>query len=158
MLKEFSCGKFYSLYFTGTKFAGVMLEMIVGLEHIGIAVNSIDQALTLYEQLLGLKLEKTMKSSQHKIKAAFLKVGETEVELLEPLDKESPIWKFLKKRGQGIHHVAFRVENIEKMLEQLKRQGVIMIDEKPRAGIRSGKIAFLHPKSTGNVLIELCEH
>jgi methylmalonyl-CoA/ethylmalonyl-CoA epimerase len=135
-----------------------MLEMIVGLEHIGIAVNSIDQALTLYEKLLGLKPEKIMKSSKHKIRAAFLKVGATEIELLEPLDEESPIGKFLKKRGQGIHHVAFRVENIETKIEQLKRQGVIMIDEKPRAGIGGGKIAFLHPKSTGNVLIELCEH
>jgi len=135
-----------------------MLEMIVGLEHIGIAVNSIDQALTLYEKFLGLKPEKTMKSSKHKIRAAFLKVGATEIELLEPLDEESPIGKFLKKRGQGIHHVAFRVENIETKIEQLKRQGVIMIDEKPRAGLVGGRIAFLHPKSTGNVLIVLCEH
>ncbi|MDH5495486.1 MAG: VOC family protein, partial [Candidatus Bathyarchaeota archaeon] len=75
-----------------------------------------------------------------------------------PLNKESPVSKFLEKRGQGIHHVAFKVDNIEKMLEQLRDKGVVLIDEKPRTGIEGGKIAFLHPKNTGNILIELCEH
>lgn len=131
--------------------------MITGLDHIGIAVNKIDDVLPIYEQLLGLKLENLKEARQHRIKAAFLAVGETNVELIEPLDKESPVSKFLEKRGQGIHHIAFKVDNIEKMLEQLKGKGVILIDEKPRMGIEGGKIAFLHPKSTGSVLIELCE-
>ena len=131
--------------------------MIIGLDHVGIAVNKIDDVLPVYEQLLGLRLENLKEAKQHKIKTAFLVVGETSIELIEPLNKESPVSKFLEKRGQGIHHVAFKVDNIEKMLEQLKDKGVILIDEKPRIGIEGGKIAFLHPKNTGNVLIELCE-
>ena len=78
--------------------------------------------------------------------------------MIEPLEKDSAVSRFLEKRGQGIHQIAFRVDNVEKMLEQLKRQGITLIDEKPRSGLEGGKIAFLHPKSTGNVLIELCEH
>lgn len=132
-------------------------SMIIGLDHVGIAVNRMDDVLPIYQQLLGLKLEKLKDAEQHKIKAAFLAVGETSIELIESLDKESPVSKFLEKQGQGIHHIAFRVNNIEKMLEQLKAKGIVLIDEKPRTGIEGGKIAFLHPKSTGNVLIELCE-
>jgi methylmalonyl-CoA/ethylmalonyl-CoA epimerase len=130
--------------------------MIIGLDHIGITVNKIEDVLPIYEQFLGLKLEKMETSEQQKIKAALLTVGETKIELIEPLDKESPVSRFLEKRGQGIHHIAFKVDNIEKTLEQLKDKGVVLIDEKPRRGIEGGKIAFLHPKSTGNVLIELC--
>ena len=132
--------------------------MILGLDHIGIAVKKIDDVLPFYEKLLGLKLEKLKEAKQRKIKAAFLTVGETNIELIETLDKEGPVSKFLVKRGQGIHHVAFKVDNIEKMLKQLKANGVVLIDEKPRMGIEGGKIAFLHPKSTGNVLVELCEN
>lgn len=132
--------------------------MIIGLDHIGIAVNKIDDALLVYEQLLGLKLENLKEAKNHKIKAAFLAVGETSIELIEPLNKESPVSKFLEKRGQGIHHVAFKVDNIEKMLKLLKNKGATLIDEKPRIGVEGGKIAFLHPKSTGNVLVELCEN
>jgi len=131
--------------------------MIVGLDHIGIAVNKIDDALPIFEKLLGLKLEKLKEAKEHRVKAAFLAVGGTSIELIEPLGGKSSVSKFLKKRGQGIHHIAFKVENIEKMLEQLKNEGVVLIDENPRVGIEGGKIAFLHPKSTGNVLIELCE-
>jgi len=130
--------------------------MITGLNHIGIAVKKIDDVLPIYEQFLGLKLKKMETSKQHKIKVALLAVGETNIELIEPMGKESSISKFLEKRDQGIHHIAFKVDNIEKMLEQLKDKGVVLIDEKPRRGIEGGKIAFLHPKSTGNVLIELC--
>ncbi|MFP3984930.1 MAG: methylmalonyl-CoA epimerase [Candidatus Bathyarchaeia archaeon] len=132
--------------------------MIIGLDHIGIAVNKIEDALPIYQQLLGLKLKTLKESERHKIKAALIPVGETNLELLEPLDKESPVAKFLEKKGPGIHHIAFKVDNIEEMLEQLKAQGVILIDEKPRIGIEGGKIAFLHPKGAGGVLIELCEH
>ena len=134
------------------------MKMIAGLEHVGIAVNSIAAVLPLYEQLLGLKLVKSKESREQGIKAAFFSVGGTEIELIEPLEKDSAVSRFLEKRGQGIHHIAFRVDNVEKMLEQLKRQGITLIDEKPRSGLEGGKIAFLHPKSTGNVLIELYEH
>ena len=130
--------------------------MITGLDHVGIAVNKIDDVLPIYEQFLGLKLKKLESSKQHKIRVAFLAVGETNIELIEPLGKESSVSKFLEKRGQGIHHIAFKVDNIVKTLERLKDIGVISIDEKPRRGIEGGEIAFLHPKSTGNVLIELC--
>ncbi len=130
---------------------------ILELDHIGIAVKKVNDVLPIYEQLLGLKLERQKESKPHKIKAALLAVGKTHVELLEPLDNESLVAKFLEKRGQGIHHLAFKVDNIEKTLEQLKAKGVVLIDEKPRIGIEGGKIAFLHPKSTGDVLIELCE-
>ncbi len=131
--------------------------MILGLDHVGIAVKDIDDALPLYSRLLGLEVEELKESKQHKIKAAFLSAGDTRIELIEPLGKESSVWRFLEKRGQGIHHIAFKVENIEDMLEQLKRRGVVLIDEAPRIGIEGGKIAFIHPKSTGNILIELCE-
>ncbi len=132
--------------------------MIVGLEHVGIATRSITALVPLYEQILGLKLETSTESRDHGIKAAFFSVGGTKIELIEPLERDSAISKFIEKRGQGIHHIAFRVDNMEKMLEQLREQGITLIDEHPRAGLEGGKIAFLHPKSTGNVLIELCEH
>jgi len=132
--------------------------VIVGLDHIGIAVNKIDNVLPVYQQLLGLELKGVKEGKSQRVKAAIFAVGETNIELLEPLDKESPVSKFLEKRGQGMHHIALRVNNIEKMLQHLKAKGVILIDEKPRAGIEGSRIAFLHPKSTGDVLIELCEH
>ncbi len=131
--------------------------MITGLDHIGIAIKNLDSALPTFEQLLELELKHVDRSSEHGIKAAIFAVGETKIELLEPLDKESPISKFLENRGQGIHHLAFKVDNIEKALEQLKAKGVALIDQKPRIGIEGGKIAFLHPKETSNILIELCE-
>jgi len=132
-------------------------KLIIGLEHIGIAVNKIDEALQVFEKTLGLKLEKTKTFEPQKVKIAILHVGETKIELLEPTDKEAAIAKFLEKKGEGIHHIAFRVKGIEDMLQQLKEKGITLIDEKPREGAEGGKIAFLHPKSTRNVLIELCE-
>jgi len=132
-------------------------KMITGLEHIGIAVNRIDEALQVFESILGLKLEKTRTFGAQRVKIAFLEVGETKIELLEPTDKESTVAKFLEKRGEGIHHIAFKVTGIEDMLKELKDKGMILIDEEPRAGAEGGKVAFLHPKSTRNVLIELCE-
>ena len=131
--------------------------MITSLNHIGIAVYDVQKILVLYTETLGLKLERIKEGKQNRVKAALLKAGDTTVELLEPLDQESPIAKHLQKRGQGIHHLAFKVDNIEKTLEQLKNKGIIAVDEKPRTGIEGGKIAFLHPKSTAGVLIELCE-
>jgi methylmalonyl-CoA/ethylmalonyl-CoA epimerase len=131
--------------------------MITGLDHVGIAVHKIEDVLPIYQQLIGLRLEQLKEATEHGVKAAFLTAGETSIELIEPLDAGSPISKFLEKRGPGIHHLAFRVDSIEEMLEHLKRSGVVLIDETPRVGIEGGKVAFLHPKSTGNVLIELCE-
>jgi len=131
--------------------------MITELEHVGVAVNKIDEALQVFENILGLKLERTRTVEEQKLKIAFLKVGQTKIELLEPTDKESTVAKFLEKRGEGIHHIAFRVTGIEDMLQRLKAGGIILIDEKPRKGVECSKIAFLHPKSTKNVLIELCE-
>ena len=131
--------------------------MIINLDHVGVAVNKVEQALPLYTAVLGLKLEAIRESKQNRIRAATLTTGNTTIELIEPLDPESPIAKFLQKRGQGLHHLAFTVDDIEKTLEELKGQGVTLIDEKPRTGIEGGRVAFLHPKSTGDVLIELCE-
>ena len=131
-------------------------KVITGLEHIGIAVNKIDEALQVFENTLGLKLEKTETLEAQRIKIAFLQVGETKIELLEPTEKESTVARFLEKKGEGIHHIAFTVADIEDMLRQLKDRGITLIDEKPRRGVE-GKIAFLHPKSTRNVLIELVE-
>ena len=131
--------------------------MIIGLDHIGIAVNSIDEALAIYEKIFGLKLEKTLVAEEQKVKIAFLLMGKTKIELLEPTDKESAVAKFLEKRGEGVHHIALAVTDIESFLQQLKDRGIALVDEKPRIGVEGGKVAFLHPKSTRNVLIELCE-
>jgi len=132
-------------------------KMIKGLKHVGIAVRNIDETLQVFENTLGLKHEKTLTLDERKLKIALLDLGETKIELLEPMDKEGTIAKFLANRGEGIHHIALRVTEIEKMLEQLKKQGVTLIDEKPRKGAEGGKVAFIHPKSTKGVLIELCE-
>lgn len=131
--------------------------MIVGLDHIGIAVSKLDEALRIYQKILGLKLEKTMSDENRKLRLAFLLADETKIELLEPTAPGSTVARFIEKKGEGIHHIAFQVTNIENFLKQLKEKGIPLIDEKPRVGAEGGKIAFLHPKSLGNVLVELCE-
>jgi len=131
--------------------------MIKGLDHIGVAVNNLDEALAVYEKVLGLKPEKVKVFETQKVKIAFINVGETKIELLEPLTTESPIAKFLEKRGEGIQHIALRVFSIENILKELKNKGVALIDEKPRIGAEGGKIAFIHPQSLKGVLMELCE-
>ena len=131
--------------------------MITGLKHVGIAVNDINETLKIFEKTLGLKHEKTITLDERKLKIALLELGNAKIELLEPTDKEGTIAKFLQNRGEGIHHIAFQVTEIENLLAQLKKQGFMLIDEKPRKGAEGGKIAFIHPKSTKNVLIELCE-
>jgi len=131
--------------------------MIRGVDHVAIAVNKLDEALDVYERQLGLKLEKIRTVEQQRVKVALLRVGDTKIELLEPTDVESTIARFLEKRGEGIHHIALLVSNIESHLKELKEKGIALIDEKPRIGMEGGKIAFLHPKSTKNVLIELVE-
>ena len=131
--------------------------MIVGLDHIGIAVDKLDEALQIYQDILGLKLEKIRVVENQKVRLAFLLAGETKIELLEPTAAESALARFIEKKGEGIHHIALKVTNIEGFLKQLKEKGIALVDEKPRVGAEGGKIAFLHPKSFKNVLIELCE-
>ncbi len=126
------------------------------VNHIGIAVRSIDEAKRFYE-LLGLEVEGEEVVEEQKVKVAFIQVGETRVELLEPTSEDSPVAKFLDKRGEGIHHIAFQVDDIEAALEELKKSGVRLIDERPRRGAHNTRIAFVHPKSTNGVLVELCQ-
>jgi len=132
-------------------------NMIVELDHIAIAVSKLDEALQIYQKILGLKLEKTMVVEDQKVRLAFLLAGKTKIELLEPTATESAVSRFIEKKGEGIHHIALKVTNIESFLKQLKEKGIALADEKPRVGAEGGKIAFLHPKSLKNVLIELCE-
>ena len=127
------------------------------LDHIGIAVEKIDEALPFWEGMLGLPLHGTEEVKEQKVRTAFLPVGDSEVELLESLDAEGPIAKFIAAKGQGIQHIAFRVDDIDAALAELKEKGLRLIDETPRYGAGGARIAFLHPKATGGVLIELCE-
>jgi len=132
--------------------------MFVGLDHVGVAVKSLDDAVRLYRDVLGFKLEGVHVLAERKVKVAFFSSGgETRVELLEPLDSGSSIAKFLESRGEGIHHIAVKVKNIEAALEEFKRKNVMLVDDKPRSGAEGAKIAFVHPKSTKGVLLELVE-
>ena len=131
--------------------------MIQKLDHIGIAVNNLDEALKLYSEVLGLKLAGTEIVEEQKVRVAFLPVGDTEVELLESTSPDGPIAKFIEAKGQGIQHMAFKVDNIEEAIEEMKAKGMRMIDEKPRYGAGGARIAFMHPKSSNGVLIELSE-
>jgi len=131
--------------------------MITGLEHIGIAVSNLDEALEVYEKILGLKVKKIRVVEEQKVKAALLLAGEIKIELTEPTDEESPVARFIQKKGEGIHHIAFTVTNLEGFLKKVKEKGIVLVDEKPRIGVEGYKMAFLHPKSTKNVLLELCE-
>jgi len=131
--------------------------MIKGLDHVAIAVNRLDEALEIFEDILGFRLEGTKVVEQQRVKAALLRAGHTKIELLEPTDSESTVAKFLEKRGEGMHHIALSVSDLESYLKELKEKGIALIDEKPRIGMEGGKIAFLHPKSTRNVLMELVE-
>ncbi len=130
---------------------------ILKVDHIGIAVNNIEQAKALYTDILGIPHAGSETVAEQKVTTAFFPVGEAEVELLESTAPDGPIAKFIESKGQGIQHIAFRVENIEQALEELKAKGVRLIDEKPRRGAGGAKIAFLHPKSTFGVLVELSE-
>ena len=128
------------------------------IEHIGIAVKSIEEALPYYESVLGFKCYAMEEVKDQKVKTAFMKVGETKLELLEPTSEDSPVAKFLEKRGQGIHHIAFAVEDgVAGALGECERKDIQLIDHAPRKGAEGLHIAFLHPKSTQGVLTELCE-
>ena len=127
------------------------------IEHIGIAVKNLDEAIKFYEDVLGLNCYAVENVEDQKVKTAFFQLGQTKIELLESTDPAGPIGKFIEKRGEGIHHIAFAAEKLEQSLFQLKENGIKLIDEKPRKGAESLNIAFIHPKDTFGVLIELCE-
>lgn len=126
------------------------------IEHIGIAVVSLEESIPYYEKVLGLKCYAIEEVSDQKVKTAFFRVGDTKIELLESTDPEGPIGKFIEKKGPGVHHLAFAMENVEDALNQAKEQGIRLIDEVPRSGAEGLKIGFLHPKSTQGVLTEFC--
>jgi methylmalonyl-CoA/ethylmalonyl-CoA epimerase len=130
---------------------------ILKIDHLGVAVKSMDEGKTLWSDILGLDFEGTETVEAQKVTTGFFPVGESEIELLESTAPDGPVAKFIDKKGEGIQHIAFRVENIEDALEELKEKGVQLIDEKPRIGAGGAKIAFLHPKATKGVLVELCE-
>ena len=128
------------------------------IEHLGIAVKSLEQAIPYYEEILGLKCYAVEEVADQKVKTAFFQVGQTKIELLEPTNPESTIAKFIEKRGEGIHHIAFSVDDVQKSLNEIETKGVQLIDKAPRKGAEGLEIAFLHPKSTIGVLTELCQH
>ncbi len=130
---------------------------ILKIDHLGIAVNSIDEGKTFWSDIMGLDFAGSETVTEQKVTTGFFPVGASEVELLESTAPDGPIAKYLGKKGPGIQHVAFQVENIEDALAELKAKGVLLIDEKPRIGAGGAKIAFLHPKATYGVLVELCE-
>ena len=127
------------------------------IDHIGIAVNSIDEAMKFWEGALGVKCHGVEEVAEQKVKTAFLPIDDSEIELLEGTSEDSPVSKFIAKNGQGIQHIAIRVADIEAALAELKEKGVRLIDEKPRIGAGGAKTAFLHPRAPGGVLLELCQ-
>jgi methylmalonyl-CoA/ethylmalonyl-CoA epimerase len=130
---------------------------ILKIDHLGIAVSSIDEKKNFWVDAMGLTLEGTETVEAQKVTTAFLPVGESEVELLESTSDDGPVAKYIQKKGEGIQHVSFQVENIEEALAELKEKGIQLIDQVPRKGAGGAKIAFLHPKATAGVLVELCE-
>ena len=131
--------------------------MIKRVDHIGIAVHSIEEILPFYTEILKIKLVRIEEVKTQFVKVAFLDAGETKIELLEPTSPESVIAKYIKKNGQGIHHIALAVESISDRIVQLQENGIVMVDQHPRKGGGGAEIAFIHPTSSGSVLIELCE-
>lgn len=127
------------------------------IEHIGIAVSNLSEAISFYEKIFGLKCYKIEEVAEQKVRTAFFRLGQTKIELLEATDPESPVGKFIEKRGEGVHHIAFAVDGINDRLKDLDSLGVRLIDTVPRKGAEDLNIAFIHPKSTFGVLTELCE-
>ncbi len=126
------------------------------IEHIGIAVNNIEEAKTFFENVLGLKCYAVEEVKDQKVKTAFFKIGDAKIELLEATSDDSPIAKFIAKKGQGIHHIAFAAEDVNKSLKEAEEKGIQLIDKQARKGAEGLSIGFLHPKSTFGVLTELC--
>ena len=135
----------------------IIIMHISHIEHIGIAVKNLEESIRFYEEVLGLKCYAIEEVADQKVKTAFFMVGQTKVELLESTDPEGPIGKYIEKRGEGVHHMAFAVKGIEDALAAMDEKGVRLIDKAPRKGAEGLDIAFLHPKSTHGVLMELCE-
>lgn len=131
--------------------------MIGKIDHLGLAVKNLEESAELYEKLLGAKRSEIEEVAEQKVRVVFFEVGDSHVELLEPIGPESPIAKFIEKRGPGLHHVAYRVEDVEAELARAKAAGLRLIDETPRIGAGGARIAFVHPKSTGGVLTEFCQ-
>jgi methylmalonyl-CoA/ethylmalonyl-CoA epimerase len=127
------------------------------IDHIGVAVNSISESLAFYEETLGIKAQGTEEVAEQKVKVAFLPCGDSEIELLESTELDGPIARYIEKNGEGVQHIAIRVDSIELALAELKEKGVRLIDETPRYGAGGARIAFIHPKATHGVLLELCE-
>jgi methylmalonyl-CoA epimerase len=128
------------------------------LDHIGIATKEIDAALALWRDTLGLELDHREEIAEQGVRVGMLAIGDTHVELLEPLTEDSPVGRFLDKRGPGIHHIAVRVDDIRKELAKFKSNGARLIDEEPRVGVGGCLVAFIHPQSAGGVLLELVQH
>jgi len=130
------------------------------LDHIGIAVEKIEPLIPLFTNVLGLKLDHREELPDRQLRVAVFKTikGTTAIELLEPTSPESTVAKFLEKKGQGVHHIAFRVGDIESEMNRLRNEGITMIDSKPRPGAHDTTVAFMHPSSTGKVLMEICQH
>jgi methylmalonyl-CoA/ethylmalonyl-CoA epimerase len=129
---------------------------ITNLEHIGIAVRNLEDSINFYEKILGLKCYGIEEVKDQKVKTAFFKIGETKIELLETTEPDGQIGKFIEKKGEGIHHIAFAVDDVEQSIREAESKGIRLIDSKPRPGAENLEIAFLHPKSTGGILIEFC--
>ena len=127
------------------------------IEHIGIAVKDLNESIAYYEKILGFKCYAIEEVKEQKVKTAFFMVGQTKIELLESTDPEGPGGKFIEKKGEGVHHIAFAAQNLEASLSEVESKGVQLIDKQPRKGAEGLNIAFLHPKSTQGVLTELCE-
>jgi methylmalonyl-CoA/ethylmalonyl-CoA epimerase len=128
------------------------------IDHIGIATRQIDEALGLWQDALGLQVDSTEEVTEQGVRVAMLSIGESHIELLEPLSQDSPVGKFLEKRGPGIHHLAVRVKDIRASLAQLKEKGTRLIDESPRTGAGGCLVAFVHPSAANGVLLELVQH
>ncbi len=128
------------------------------IEHIGIAVKNLEEAINYYEEVLGLTCYEIEEVKDQKVKTAFFKVGDTKLELLESTDPEGPIGRFIEKKGEGIHHLAFAVDNIDEALPEVESKGIRLIDKAPRKGAEGLDIGFLHPKSTFGVLTEFCQN
>jgi methylmalonyl-CoA/ethylmalonyl-CoA epimerase len=131
--------------------------MVKKVDHIGVAVKNLEESLKFYQDVMGMDLAGTEIVEEQHVKVAFLPIGDTEIELLESTDPEGPIARYIDKKGEGVQHIAYKVDNIEEAIAEMKAKGVRMIDEKPRYGAGGAKIAFCHPKSTNGVLVELCQ-
>ena len=131
--------------------------MTNGIDHVGIAVKSIDEASKFWVDMLGFRLSRIEEVPEQKVRVAILKAGETTIELLEPTSPDSPVQRFLEKRGEGLHHLTLETDDLAGQLKKLKAANGDLIDEQPRTGAGGAKIAFLHPKSAYGVLVELCE-